>query len=113
MIYRIDVRPTARDASPADAAGLHAAESDALGRSVRQQVAELGFDVGPIATTRVFLVDTDAAAADVRRVAGELLADVVVESAEVADRDRDLADPAGTSRIEVHLKPGVMDPVAA
>ncbi|MDB5295479.1 MAG: purL 2 [Phycisphaerales bacterium] len=119
MIYRIDVRPKARDASPADAAGqmpfagLQSAESDALGRSVRQQVAELGFDVGPISTTRVFLVDTDAAAADVLRVAGELLADVVVESAEVADRDGDHADPAGTSRIEVHLKPGVMDPVAA
>jgi phosphoribosylformylglycinamidine synthase II len=118
MIYRIDVGPKG-PANPAAAAAPGPAAADPVGQAVRQQVRELGTDIGPVATTRVFLLDTDAPAADVRRVAAELLADAVVESAVVTDgssRSADLggfADPAGTSRIEVHLKPGVMDPVAA
>jgi len=111
MIYRIDVRPKARDASAGtDPASL--AAHDTFGAAIRQQIAEFGSDVGPISVSRVFFVDTDAAPADVLRVAGELLADLVVESAEIVERSSNHADPDGTSRIEVHLKPGVMDPVA-
>ena len=118
MIYRIDVRPKAREASAAPAAGGHAAAAattaaDPFGQAIRQQIVEFGTDVGPISTTRVFLLDTDAPAADVLRIASELLADVVVESAEVVERTSNHGDPPDTSRIEVHLKPGVMDPVAA
>src|SRR5688572_14586260 len=107
MIYRIDVRP----ASPARARGGEAAV-DPLGQAVRQQIIEYGADVGAVTTSRVFLIDTDAPRQRVERAARELLADPVVERA-------DLHDPKahgfsrGTSCIEVHLKPGVMDPVAA
>ncbi|HEX2972533.1 MAG TPA: phosphoribosylformylglycinamidine synthase subunit PurS, partial [Tepidisphaeraceae bacterium] len=58
---------------------------------------------------RIFLMDTDATAEQVAQIARELLADPVVEQAElVTAAPRDI----GRSRIEVHLKPGVMDPVA-
>src|SRR3954467_3620709 len=106
MIYRIDVRTTPQ-ASP-DARGGEAA-ADPVGEAVRHQIAEFGTTVGPIATRRVFLIDTDADLAQVDRVARELLADPVVEQAEVIDRS--FRDPEGVSRIEIHLKPGVMDPV--
>jgi len=96
MIYRIDVASTdARDSS---------------GESVRHQIQEFGTKVGPISTRRVFLIDTDATASQVQRIATELLADPVVERAAVVTQPH---DDAGKSRIEIHLKPGVMDPVAA
>jgi phosphoribosylformylglycinamidine synthase subunit PurSL len=96
MIYRIDVRT--RDGS------------DPVGVSVGRQIAELGKSVGTISASRIFLIDTDADLAGVRKIAGQLLADRVVESAEVFSGR---VDDSGHSRIEVHLKPGVMDPVAA
>jgi phosphoribosylformylglycinamidine (FGAM) synthase PurS component len=103
MIYRIDVRTTrpARE-------GTQAA-TDAVGEAVRQQIKEFGTELGPIATRRIFLIDTDADEDQVRRVANELLADPIVEQADLV---RPGSDGHG-SRIEIHLKPGVMDPVAA
>src|SRR5687768_14420339 len=103
MIYRIDVRTIAR-------ARGGAAAVDPTGESIRHQIAEFGKSVGHITVSRVFLIDTDADVAAMRRVAEELLADPVVETAALVERK---ADDKGTSRIEVHLKPGVMDPVAA
>src|SRR5258705_4251496 len=102
MIYRIDVG-TAK--SPRDGN-----TGDAVGESIRQQIAEWGVRVGPITTRRIFLLDTEATAQQVNQIATELLADPVVESAQVV---RDQPRDNGCSRIEVHLKPGVMDPVAA
>ncbi|MCY2954735.1 MAG: phosphoribosylformylglycinamidine synthase subunit PurS [Planctomycetota bacterium] len=97
MIYRIDVKVAGNGIDP-------------LGESVRHQIAEFGMNVGAIETARIFLIDTDATREQIARVAGELLADPVVERAEwVARKPAD----KGKSRIEVHLKPGVMDPVAA
>jgi phosphoribosylformylglycinamidine synthase II len=95
MIHRIDVRPTGRD--PA-------------GEAVRQQIAEMGFGTPEVRTARIFLIDTDENEAAIARIAAELLADPVVEAADVVT-----TAPAdgSVSRIEVHLKPGVMDPVAA
>jgi phosphoribosylformylglycinamidine synthase len=95
MIHRIDVRPR---------------EVDPLGESVARQIAELGIAAGRVAAGRIFLIDTDADAAGVRRIAGELLADPIVETAEIYPGNR---NEAGWGRIEVHFKPGVMDPVAA
>src|SRR5688500_14861541 len=98
MIYRIDVRTTPL------ARGGEAAV-DPLGEAVRHQIAEFGRTVGPVSTRRIFLIDTDAPEAGVRRVADQLLADPVVEQAEfVAAAPND----NGSSRIEIHLKPGVM-----
>ena len=102
MIYRIDVKTT-----PLARGGQ--AALDPVGESVRQQIREFGKEVGPIQTWRIFLIDADAESALVERAATTLLADPVVESAEVV---RSAPDDAGHSRIEIHLKPGVMDPVA-
>src|SRR5947209_8684474 len=102
MIYRIDVRttPAARDGQAA---------VDPVGEALRHQIEEFGTQVGPISTARVFLIDTDADRAQVARAAQELLADPVVESADlIVEPPKD----SGKSRIEIHLKPGVMDPVA-
>ena len=96
MIHRIDVRTKLG--------------ADTTGQSLRTQIAELGITVGPITTSRIFLIDSQADAPQLHRAANELLADPLVESAELITTPS--KDP-DTSRIEVHLKPGVMDPVAA
>ncbi len=100
MIHRIDVRTT-----PLARGG--AAAVDPVGEAVRHQIREFGTTVGPIETTRIFLIDADATADQVSTAARGLLADPVIELAE--------AVTGGTvdCRIEIHLKPGVMDPVAA
>ena len=103
MIYRIDVRTT-----PPAREGTQAA-TDAVGEAVRQQIKEFGRDLGPISTRRIFLIDTDANEKHVRQVADELLADPIVEQSELVRPGRN----GHGSRIEIHLKPGVMDPVAA
>jgi phosphoribosylformylglycinamidine (FGAM) synthase PurS component len=103
MIFRIDVRtiPAARDGGPA---------VDLAGAALEQQILELGIRSGAIEARRVFLIDTDSSRAEVESLALPLLADPVVDAAEVFDFARMATD---RSRIEVHLKPGVMDPVAA
>jgi phosphoribosylformylglycinamidine synthase len=99
MIHRIDVRS-------ADGA------ADPHGDHIAHQIRELGHaDVARVASSRIFLIDTEAPAEAVRKVAKQLLADPVVESAELVPSGYVSRD-AGR-RIEVHLKPGVMDPVAA
>ena len=103
MIYRIDVR-TASPARGGDAA------TDPLGQAIRHQIQEWGTSVRSVRTTRIFLIDSDSARAQVVAAARDLLADPIVEQAEVVERH---PESAGRSRIEIHLKPGVMDPVAA
>src|SRR5262245_28795206 len=92
MIYRVDVR--AKGINPA-------------GESVRQQIGEMGIDAGHTQSARIFLIDTDSDQHQIARAARELLADPIVETATVN------APARGGSVIEIHLKPGVMDPVAA
>jgi len=92
MIHRIDVRPRG---------------GDPLGESVAQQIRDFGIDVERVATARIFLIDSDAQPRQILAAGTELLADPIVESI-----DPDKAAP-DASRIEIHLKPGVMDPVAA
>ena len=102
MIYRIDVQntPSARGGEAA---------VDPLGQAVRHQIQEFGTTVGPINTRRIFLIDADADLPQIEQAARELLADPVVESAQLVTVP---PDDRGVSRIEIHLKPGVMDPVA-
>jgi phosphoribosylformylglycinamidine synthase subunit PurSL len=109
MIFRIDV--------------TNSETLDPTGEGVRKQIAELGKSVGPIRTYRIFYLDGDFDMAGAERVARELLADPVVEQAQIVQDAPTLTLPRrtgrgeqnepGHSRIEVHLKPGVMDPVAA
>ena len=103
MIHRIDVRTIipAREGR----AGV-----DPVGEAVRHQIEEFGTQVGPISTSRIFLIDTPAPRQQVARAARELLADPVVEQATIVEGP---VNDNGHSRIEIHLKPGVMDPVAA
>ena len=103
MIYRIDVRTTP------PARGTEAA-ADPLGEAVRHQIQEFGASVGPITTSRIFLMDSPAEREQVARAAAELLADPIVERATLLEGP---INDDGHSRIEIHLKPGVMDPVAA
>ncbi|HWE03763.1 MAG TPA: phosphoribosylformylglycinamidine synthase subunit PurS [Tepidisphaeraceae bacterium] len=103
MIYRIDVQT-----APLARGGVAAV--DPLGEAVRHQIQEFGKSVGKITTRRIFLIDADADPAGIERAAKELFADPVVESAEIMTF---APDDSGHSRIEIHLKPGVMDPVAA
>ena len=100
MIYRIDVRAASAAADP-------------LGQAVRQQIVESGADVGTVTSSRIFLIDTDAPPAQMERAARELLADPVVERAELVDPKAQGISRGNASLIEIHLKPGVMDPVAA
>ena len=79
------------------------------GETLRHQIRELGITVGPILSSRVFLIDADANRTQIESLAGPLLADPIVESAAIFDLP---TTPPHQSRIEVHLKPGVMDPVA-
>lgn len=104
MIYRIDVR-TAGGVGGGDAA------IDPVGAALRHQIAEFESDVGAIQTSRIFLIDSEADTADISRAALGLLADPVTERAELVAPGQQ--DDDGHSRIEIHLKPGVMDPVAS
>ena len=102
MIHRIEVtpRPTETGARLGGSGG-----GDPLAEHLRRQIAAAtGADAGDVVAGRVYLIDSDATPNEVRRAADRLLADPVTDA--VADED------AGT-RIEVHLKPGVTDPVAA
>ncbi len=100
MIYRIEVstRPTGQAPDP-------------FGQAVAHQIAAFGYTIGAVRAYRVYLIDTDAAQTEIARVTQDLLADPIVETAEVVQSPR--AGDLSNSRIEIHLKPGVMDPVAA
>ena len=98
MIHRIEVR---------QATGL----SDPRAAGVLAQITELGIGtVSGVRFARLFFLAGDLSADDAGRVAGDLLADGVVEEFSV---DGQSAKAGGEGVIEVHLKPGVMDPVAA
>jgi phosphoribosylformylglycinamidine synthase II len=76
---------------------------------VLAQIHELGIQtVSAVHSARLFFLAGDLSADEVQRVARELLADPVTEIFSIGASD---AGQAGV--IEVHLQPGVMDPVAA
>jgi len=85
-------------------------EDDPTSGSLKHELHELGFkQVQGVDAARVFLLQGDAAIltpAAVARIAQEVLIDPVVESYTVGTK------PGSGHLIDVHLKPGVMDPVA-
>ncbi|MBS3734501.1 MAG: phosphoribosylformylglycinamidine synthase subunit PurL [Phycisphaerae bacterium] len=109
MTHRIEIR-TQEGVSDPHAAGVAA------------QIRELGIDaVAGVAAVKLYFLTGELSADDARCVATELLADPVTEQWTLIETGDDAAsataDPAGadgdgTGVIEVHLKPGVMDPVA-
>jgi phosphoribosylformylglycinamidine synthase len=99
MVHRIEVR-------------LKKGLVDPQGQSVLAQIRELGISsVQNVSTCRLFFLAGSLSADQAGRAARELLADPVIETFCLSSLDG-RADAAGGAVIEVHLKPGVMDPVA-
>jgi phosphoribosylformylglycinamidine synthase len=69
--------------------------------------------VTQVVSSRLFFLEGDLEGADAERIAADLLADTVTESASIlAAGDTLPAVEPGRLGFEVHLRPGVMDPVA-
>jgi len=97
MIHRIEVWPRAGHSDP------HAAGIAVQGR-------ELGVSgLTDVRSARLFFVQGALTDEQLERLGGELLADPVTEQAVIGNSD----DAGAAAVVEVHLKPGVMDPVAA
>ena len=95
--HRIEIRPQEGTGDPQGAAVAH-------------EIAELGIpSVSHVRAVRLFFLFGDLSADDAHRAGDDLLTDPVTETAYLG------ASPApdGGAAIEVHLKAGVMDPVAA
>jgi len=96
MTHRIEIRAREGFSDP------HAA-------GVARQIAELGIEtVQAVRSARLFFLSGRLSEAQAARVAEELLMDPVTEQYAHGS-----SDPADAAVVEVHLKPGVMDPVAA
>ena len=99
IVIRVEVRAIHPVDDPAGVGTLH-------------EIHQLGFkEVQEVRTTRIFLLQGDARVltdASAEKIAREVLIDPVTETFGLG------AEPVtGAKVIEVHLKPGVMDPVAA
>ena len=89
---------------------------DSTGTSVLRDVHDLGLaHVRRVAAGRLFLLEGKLDAAQAERIAAELLVDPITEEYRFqrGGNDRDLPGAGFDAAIEVHLKGGVMDPVAA
>ena len=86
--------------------------TDAHGSSVQIQVRELGIDrLAGVRFVRIFFLIGDLSAQEAARIAEDLLVDPIIEEYVLCDGG---ANPQVSALlVEVHLKEGVMDPVAA
>ncbi len=103
VIHRIEVRQRR---------GHH----DPRGASVERAIASLGLARAPkrVEHAAVYLLQGELTAAEVDRIANELLADCVTQSAEIhaSTRASRPSTTPGISVVEVHPLPGVTDPAA-
>ncbi|MBL8888187.1 MAG: phosphoribosylformylglycinamidine synthase subunit PurS, partial [Phycisphaerales bacterium] len=81
---------------------------DARGASVTRSAAAIGIALSSVSAARIYLLETDADAAQIAVLAQKLLADPVTERAVI--NAASLAKNA--FQVEVHPLPGVMDPAA-
>src|SRR5262245_40013929 len=101
-VYRIEVR------------AVHAGD-DPAGAGVLGEIRQLGIAGGEVAdvrSSRIFLLQGAAEVLTperLERIAREVLIDPVTETFAIGG---EAATEDGAKTIEVHLKPGVMDPVA-
>lgn len=88
---------------------------DVHGHAVLRDIHELGLPhVRSVSTSRLFFLEGQVPSAAVKRIAAELLADPITEVFSFRAGGEDLSGGDGfDAYIEVHLKGGVMDPVAA
>jgi phosphoribosylformylglycinamidine synthase subunit PurSL len=99
MIHRIEIRSREGLGDP------HAA-------GVLGEIRELGIEsITAVRSARLFFLVGELSSDEAERVARELLADPVVEEFRLAD-GASAASATDASIVEVHLKSGVMDPVA-
>ena len=99
MIWRVEV--FSKDEYP-----------DVHGQEVQADIEQLGITtIQAVQAIRVFLIEGELAEQDVRRISDELIVDPITEQYRLG---RSEAPPglAQATLIEVHLKPGVTDPVA-
>ncbi|MDP6637553.1 MAG: phosphoribosylformylglycinamidine synthase subunit PurL [Phycisphaerae bacterium] len=97
MIYRVEIRSKNSFGDP------HA-------DMVHHQIGELGMEsVIGVRSARLFFLIGQLTEVDAERIADELLTDPVIEEYSVGSSGQ----PEDAALIEVHLKAGVMDPVAA
>ncbi len=103
MLWEVDIYPAE-------------GQPDLIARSVTASAADLGLTENvAVSAARGYLIQGDFDRQQIERIAGELLADRVVERTIVAPvGDPQLAEPPDPSRRLIHVlpKPGVMDPVA-
>jgi phosphoribosylformylglycinamidine synthase II len=103
VIHRIEVRPRR---------GHH----DPRGASVERSIASLGLARAPkrVEHAAVYLLQGELTSGEVDRIANELLADCVTQTAEIhaSTRASRPATAPGISVVEVHPLPGVTDPAA-
>ena len=83
-------------------------DADPTARSILDHARRIGAGVSAVRTARVTLIEAELAEAAVTRIASQLLTDPVSQEATVGIGD---AAPQAVS-VEIHCKPGVMDPVA-
>ncbi|MBL7132521.1 MAG: phosphoribosylformylglycinamidine synthase subunit PurL [Phycisphaerae bacterium] len=105
MVHRIEIRSREGFGDP-HAEGVH------------HQIRELGIDsVESVRSVKLFFLAGELTAEDAGRVAADLLADPVTENFQLCANDSEPQahglQSMGSTPIEVHLKAGVMDPVAA
>jgi len=94
-VTRIEVRPAPGQADPHAEAAAHAA-------------AQHGLAVASVQSARVYLIEAPLTDAQAAAVAEQLLADPVNQSAALGVRPT----PENGAAVEIHYRPGVMDPVA-
>ena len=96
-VWRIEVRPTDPTDDPFGANVLHGATEGRLAAALSD-----------VRSARVFLIEADLDEAVVQRIADDLLADPVNQTAALGTGP----GPDDGQVVEVHYLPGVMDPVA-
>ncbi|MFN0137968.1 MAG: phosphoribosylformylglycinamidine synthase subunit PurS [Phycisphaerae bacterium] len=100
-VFRIEIRPTTC---------LKAENSDA---GVVSDMREAGLSgVDRAWSSRVYLLEGAIGRREAESIASDLIVDPVTERWMVAGSGEAIADETGTTSVEVHLRPGVMDPVA-
>ena len=100
-IYRVEVYPRGQR-------GEFAADETLAERMRRAGLCALR----RVLVSRLYLIEGRLDRGEAERIARGLLADPVTQTVLVAARDDEIAEPAGGIAVEVHPRPGVMDPVA-
>ena len=100
-VFCVEIVPIATASSPTEAPVWVARLRSAGLRDLRSGVEH-----------RLYLIEGELDAGDAAEIAREILADPVTERSIVHGEGAAPAAAPGTQAIEVHLKPGVMDPVA-